>query len=794
MSTSKGRGAAAHTMAEVVPPEQLRFLFLRPRPNHAIDFDPDGTDQIPRLFDEFDKFAAATAGREVKGELPPGFEATFRYSLLDPDADVAAEAAAFRPAFDHLAHARPDPGRRRRRAGRGGEGECPDRPRDRDPRRARRRRPAPGSTTYAPERARRPRPRRALPAAAAELDDDAARVPGDLADVRRRGAGRRRRRLAGAIFVVARERGAAGRPGVRCDLPRVPRSAERAACRLAAGQPRSGVRRRRGCARPPMRTGREVSHERRPAAAARGARRHPPGRHRQGRGPGARRPRARARRPTARSCSARARRSRRSATPPSKRIGEAIKGGADAGRPRGRRAQGGVGRGRRADHGRSTPSWPTVEAAARRPAPADPQPGRPGRARSAARRPTSRSGRGASCSPTRSRSRARSAPTRRPAARPGRAGRTGSSARRSTSSTTPRGAKIAGSGFPVYKGAGSALQRGLINWFLDVHTREHGFTEVWPPAVVNTASATGTGQIPDKEDQMYVVTRDELYLVPTAEVPVTNLHRDEILDADRAADPLRGLHAVLPARGRRRRQGHPRDPARPPVRQGRDGPVRAAGGLAGRARVDDRARRDPPPAPRAGLPGPADEHARDGLRPGQQVRPRGLVAGRRALARGQLVLELPRLPGAPDGHPLPTRSRAPSPSSCTRSTVAAWPWPGSSPRSSRPTSSRTARSPCRTCCGPTSVARSSRARLSRPARSRRRTTAECHGPLRRADPRGRRRSAPPSTASRAPRRPSRADGSAPDRVAERDHGRSPATTVSRRTRARPSGRPASVAT
>ena len=94
-----------------------------------------------------------------------------------------------------------------------------------------------------------------------------------------------------------------------------------------------------------------------------------------------------------------------------------------------------------------------------------------------------------------------------------------------------RGAKIAGSGFPVYKGAGSALQRGLINWFLDVHTRENGMTEVWPPAVVNADSARGTGQIPDKEDQMYVVTRDELYLVPTAEVPVTNLHRDEILEA-----------------------------------------------------------------------------------------------------------------------------------------------------------------------------------------------------------------------------------------------------------------------
>ena len=103
MSTSKGRGAAAHQIAEVVPPEQLRFLFLRPRPNQAIDFDPDGTDAIPRLFDESDRFAAATAGREVRGELPAGFEATFRYSLKDPGADVAAEAAAFRPAFGHLA-------------------------------------------------------------------------------------------------------------------------------------------------------------------------------------------------------------------------------------------------------------------------------------------------------------------------------------------------------------------------------------------------------------------------------------------------------------------------------------------------------------------------------------------------------------------------------------------------------------------------------------------------------------------------------------------------------------------
>jgi seryl-tRNA synthetase len=95
------------------------------------------------------------------------------------------------------------------------------------------------------------------------------------------------------------------------------------------------------------------------------------------------------------------------------------------------------------------------------------------------------------------------------------------------------GAKIAGSGFPLYRGKGAALQRALIDFFLELHTREHGMTEVWPPIVVNAASARGTGQIPDKEDQMYVVTRDDLYMVPTAEVPVTNIHRDEIIEAER---------------------------------------------------------------------------------------------------------------------------------------------------------------------------------------------------------------------------------------------------------------------
>ncbi|OGO56384.1 MAG: lysine--tRNA ligase [Chloroflexi bacterium RBG_16_70_13] len=103
MSTSKGRGAAAHRIVEAIPPEQLRTLFIRPRPNHAIEFDPEGTDAIPRLFDEFDRLADATAGRPVKGELPPGSASIFRYALLDPAADIEAEATAFRPSFAHLA-------------------------------------------------------------------------------------------------------------------------------------------------------------------------------------------------------------------------------------------------------------------------------------------------------------------------------------------------------------------------------------------------------------------------------------------------------------------------------------------------------------------------------------------------------------------------------------------------------------------------------------------------------------------------------------------------------------------
>ncbi len=110
MSTSKGRGAAAHRIVEVIPPDQIRTLFIRPKPNQAIEFDPEGTDAIPRLFDEFDKLADATAGRPIKGEIAPGYESLFRHALRNADADVAAEAAAFRPNFAHLAFLAQVPG------------------------------------------------------------------------------------------------------------------------------------------------------------------------------------------------------------------------------------------------------------------------------------------------------------------------------------------------------------------------------------------------------------------------------------------------------------------------------------------------------------------------------------------------------------------------------------------------------------------------------------------------------------------------------------------------------------
>jgi len=95
----------------------------------------------------------------------------------------------------------------------------------------------------------------------------------------------------------------------------------------------------------------------------------------------------------------------------------------------------------------------------------------------------------------------------------------------------PRGAKVTGSGFPVFRRDGARLVRALLNFMVELHAREHGYEESWVPFVVNRTSLTGTAQLPKFEDDLYAVRGEDLFLIPTAEVPVTNLYRDEILDA-----------------------------------------------------------------------------------------------------------------------------------------------------------------------------------------------------------------------------------------------------------------------
>ena len=106
-----------------------------------------------------------------------------------------------------------------------------------------------------------------------------------------------------------------------------------------------------------------------------------------------------------------------------------------------------------------------------------------------------------------------------------------------------RGAKLSGSGFVVFHGLGARLVRALANFMLDLHGREHGYQETWVPYAVNSASMTGTGQLPKFADDMYGISGDDLWLIPTAEVPLTNLHRDEMLDAKMLP---RGLTAYSP--------------------------------------------------------------------------------------------------------------------------------------------------------------------------------------------------------------------------------------------------------
>jgi lysyl-tRNA synthetase class 1 len=171
MKSSAGTGAAADVVVELLPPQLVRFLMLRLRPKVAIEFDPDGTDAIPRLFDEYDRIATATAGGEVRGELPADYQRIFALSLVRADADGPTEAAIYRPPFAHLSLLEQVPGVdvvERVTAEKGAplseaEGAVLE---------ERRRSVRAWLTTYAPERSRLKVYRDALPDAVADLDDE----------------------------------------------------------------------------------------------------------------------------------------------------------------------------------------------------------------------------------------------------------------------------------------------------------------------------------------------------------------------------------------------------------------------------------------------------------------------------------------------------------------------------------------------------------------------------------------------------------------------------------------------
>ena len=512
--------------------------------------------------------------RRLRGHVP--------LCLLDPTRS-AAEAAAFRPPFRHLALLAQVPGvdvaaaASRRRRGK------PLDERERRSSTSVRRGARAWLDGVAPWSARLVVLLDALPRLCRSADRGAAPVPRASPRPPRpeptpatpgRTAHLPRRSHAG---LVARR--------LRRGLLGVPRTDQRPAGGLAAGEPRStGVRRRR------LReaAGDTVTDHRAVSVGLQRLRedagRHPEGAIDKGEDPalvdaGARGS-TRAPPPARRRRGAQGR-----AQAASKRIGEAIKWRAQPDGPevadlRERRWRGERIAGRR----RSPRSRPARGPAAAHPQPA--RPGRPGRWRGGQRhRP--RLGR-AGC----------------PGARRGdgdRARRTGSR-RGARHHRHPRGAKIAGSGFPVYKGAARAPAGADRLVPRRPHPRERHDRGLAAGRRQRGLGA-GTGQIPDKEDQMYVVTRDELYLVPTAEVPVTNLHRDEILEATDL--PIRYV-AYSPC-FRREAGAAGKDTrgilARPPVRQGRDGPVRATGGFGRGARVDDRAGGDAPPAPGPGLPG-----------------------------------------------------------------------------------------------------------------------------------------------------------------------------------------------
>ena len=247
-----------------------------------------------------------------------------------------------------------------------------------------------------------------------------------------------------------------------------------------------------------------------------------------------------------------------------------------------------------------------------------------------------------------------------------------------------RGTKIAAARFSVLVGAGAQLARALINFMLQLHTTEHGYTEIEPPFMANTASLTGTGNLPKFEADLFKIAGDwDLYLVPTAEVPLTNMHRGEILDGRQL--PIR-YTAYTPCF--RSEAGSYGADVRGLIRQHQFDKVELMAFTTPEASYDELERltaNAEEVLKRLELPyrtmllctgdmgfASAKTYDIEVWLPGQNTLPRDLVLQQH---RG--------VPGPPREHQVPARTERARPSSCTRSTARAWPSAGRSSRSSR---------------------------------------------------------------------------------------------------------------
>ena len=232
-----------------------------------------------------------------------------------------------------------------------------------------------------------------------------------------------------------------------------------------------------------------------------------------------------------------------------------------------------------------------------------------------------------------------------------------------------RAIKISGAMFAMTRGLGATLGRALCQLALDRNA--DAFEEIRPPSLVTTATLTATGQLPKFADDAFAIERDDLWCIPTAEVPLTSIYRDEILAEADLPVRLMAYDGVLPTRGRIGRAGHQGHAALTRVRQGRDPRPRHARAEPGVARRDGGAGRGNDRRARPALPHDRDLRRRPRPEPPPQLRHRGVRTRRGPVARGLVGELVLRLPGPPGQHPLTgavrsTASRARAPRSPTR--------------------------------------------------------------------------------------------------------------------------------